>query len=352
MPIAPPQESFLDQAPIDLMELYGRMRTLTDQAGFESTLPAIWQCSDESQSIKKALLGYVYNCPTFNLGRIGALLDPSRLVTAAHHGKDVVVLGGSHIGAQEVDGIGYIERVNGALAPCCGMLAKVMDEYLRVYRRASQLIKICRGDGGFNIEVPYKYLFEKPVSDTVKIVINLNGLIDGSSIGEGTLGKIYRLNAELIEKYPDFIETLLETPQPIGVLLTPELFSFRKILDHESHEPKTMLEVSVFDFLPEIVAADFPHKRLCNINTWRQFHQIASFVTDNFDGVDVNIFVLAGLTIDHTIRHNSFIPQFGFWMERGLALEARYFGPEEINNLLAKQQVYKPPVTFLEYAGL
>ena len=113
-----------------------------------------------------------------------------------------------------------------------------------------------------------------------------------------------------------------------------------------------MIEVSVFEFLPEIVASPFPHRRLCNINTWRQFHRISSFITDDFDGSDSNIFVLAGLTLDHTIRHNTFIPQFGFWMEHGRALEARYFGPKEIYDLLAKQQVYKPPVTFLEYAGL
>ncbi|MCK5783460.1 MAG: hypothetical protein KAH06_03380, partial [Desulfobacterales bacterium] len=131
-----------------------------------------------------------------------------------------------------------------------------------------------------------------------------------------------------------------------------ELFSFKKNLNHESHEPKTMIEVSVFDFLPEVVASPFPHRRLCNINTWRQFHRIASFITDDFDGSDSNVFVLAGLTIDHTLRHNTFIPQFGFWMEHGRALEARYFGPKEIYDLLAEQPVYKPSITFLEYAGL
>ncbi|MCK4503368.1 MAG: hypothetical protein KAU22_10060 [Desulfuromonadales bacterium] len=337
---------------MNLMELYGRMRSLTDQAGFEKIIPAIWQCSDESQSIKKALLGYVYNCPTFNLGRIGALLDPLRLATAAHHGKDVVVLGGSHIGAQESDGIGYIERVDGRLAPCCGMLAHVMDDYLQVYRRATQLIKVFREDGVVKIEVPYKYLFEKPVSDTVRIIINLNNLVEGAALGEGTLGKIYRAHAKNVAANPELLASLQEVPQPIGALLTSELFSFQKKLDYESHEPKTMLEVAAFDFLPEIVASTFPHRRLCNINTWRQFHQIASFITDRFDGSNINIFVLAGLTIDHTIRHNTFIPQFGFWMEQGRALEARYFGPKEIYALLAEQKTYTPPVTFLEYAGL
>lgn len=352
MPIAPPLESLLDQTPMDLMELYGRMRSLTDQAGFTGTLPAIWQCSDESQSIKKALFGYVYNCPTFNLGRVGALLDPSRLATAAHHGQDIVILGGSHIGAEESDGIGYIERINGPHAPCCGMLARVLDDYLRIYRRATQLIKISREGNIAKVEIPYKYLFEKPVSESVRIVINIKSLIDGEALGEGTLGKIYRLNPKIVAEESELLKSLQIKPQPIGHLLSPELFSFRKKLNHDSHEPKTMLEVSVFDFLAEVVAAPFPHRRLCNINTWRQFHRIASFITDSFDGSDINIFVLAGLTIDHTIRHNTVIPQFGFWMEHGRALEARYFGPMEIYNLLAEQQIYRPPVTFLEYAGL
>ncbi len=352
MPIAPPAERLLDQPPMDLMDLYGRMRSLTDQAGFEGTLPAIWQCSDESQSIKKALFGYVYNCPSFNLGRVGGLLDPTRLATAAYHGKDLVILGGSHIGAEESSGVGYIRRVNGQHVPCCGMLGRVLDEYLRVYRRATQLIKVFRQDNIYKIEIPYKYLFEKPASDTARILIKVDKLVSGDALGEGTLGKVYQLHAEIITEQPAFLSAVQETPQPLGVILTPERFSFRKKLNHESHEPKTMLEVSVFDFLPEIVASPRPHLRLCNINTWRQFHRIASYITDGFDGRDSNIFVLAGLTIDHTLRHNTVIPQFGFWMEHGRALEARYFGPNEINSLLSEQEIYKPPVTFLEYADL
>lgn len=351
MPIAPPAETFLDQTPMDLMELYGRMRSLTDSAGFEKTLPAIWQCSDESQSIKKALFGYVYNCPTFNLGRVGALLDPTRLATTSHHGKDVVILGGSHIGAKESSGIGYIERINGNLVPCCGMLGRVLDEYLLIYRRATQLIKIFREGDIVKIEIPYKYLFEKPVSDTARIVININGLVNGCALGEGTLGKIYRAHPDIANEESELLTSLQKRPQPIGHLLKPGLFSFRKNLKYDSHEPKAMLEVSLFDFMPEVVASPFPHRRLGNINTWRQFHRLASYITDSFDGRDINVFVLAGLTIDHTIRHNTIIPQFGFWMEHGRALEARYFGPTEIYNLLAEQPIYKPPVTFLEYAG-
>jgi len=352
MPLAPPAEELLEQTPQNLMQTYGRMRSLTDRAGFSGTLPAIWQCSDESQSIKKALFGYVYDYPSFNLGRVGALLDPARLATAASHGKDLVIFGGSHIGTEENSGYGYIERADGQQAPCCGMLARILRDYLSVYRRASQLIKISRANQHQLIEVPYKYLFKKPLSEHVRIQLDLAALTEGPALGEGTLGKIYRLNPALISANQQAINQLTEKPEPIGSLLGATCFSFRKRLDHESHEPQHMIEASIYDFLPDVVTSRKPHRRLCNINTWRQFHRLASFITDEFEGQGRNIFVLAGLTVDQSIRHNAIIPQFGFWMENGNALEAKYYGPDEINQLLRKQPVYKPPVSFLEYAGL
>ncbi|PLY01302.1 MAG: hypothetical protein C0624_10720 [Desulfuromonas sp.] len=352
MPISPPAEQLLELPEMNLMELYGRLRSLTDAAGFSGTLPAIWQCSDESQAIKKALFGYAYNSPSFNLGRVGALLDPTRLATAAHHGHDLVVVGGSHIGADERNGIGYIERVHGQVAPCCGMLRRMLEEYLQVYRRASQLIKVFRVAGPVKVEVPYKYLFRKPVGETVRLQLHLERLVDGEALGEGSLGKVYRLHPELSEALSEHLPELGSTPTPIGPLLRPQLFSFSKVIDAESREPKQMLEASVAEFLPEIVTARYPHRRLCDVHTWRQFHRIASYITDAFDGSGRNIFVLAGLTIDYSIRRNTFVPQFGFWMEQGRALEARYYNPEQVHALLGEQKIYRPPVTFLEYAGI
>jgi hypothetical protein len=352
MPIAPPDEKLLDLPPMELMDLFGRMRSMTDEAGFTGTLPAIWQCSDESQSIKKSLFGYTYNCPSFNLGRVGALLDPTRLATAAHHGNDLVIIGGSHIGTEESDGIGYIRRIHGGVAPCCGMLGRVLNEYLHVYRRATKLIKISHKSDSFIIEIPYKYLFPKPAGDTARMKINLEKLTGGEALGEGTLGKLYPLNPAIIEKNRQALSGWDEESTPIGKLFSPELFTFCKQIDMESREPQHMLEASIFDFMPEIVSSSRPHRRMCDINTWRQFHRIASYITDSFDGSGRNIFVLAGLTIDKTISHNSFMPQFGFWMKQGRALEARYFGPEQVRKLLLSQKVYKPPVTYLEYAGI
>ncbi|NJC87187.1 MAG: hypothetical protein FIB02_01440, partial [Desulfuromonas sp.] len=246
MPIAPPPEATLDHPPMGLMELLGRMRSLTDQAGFSGTLPAIWQCSDESQMIKKALFGYVYDCPSFDLGRVGALLDPTRLMTAGHHGHDIVILGGSHLGAHEEDGIGYVARVHGKVAPCCGMLQRMLHEYRQVYRRAAQLISVKRGDTGILIEIPYKYLFRKPAGDTARIQIHLEHLVDGNALQEGSLGKVYRLHPDVSNRYPQAIDALGTAPQPIGELLDAQSFSFIKKVNHESMEPRHMLESSVF----------------------------------------------------------------------------------------------------------
>ena len=351
MQLTPPDEKLLDLPSMNLMDLYGRMRSLTDEASFEGTLPAIWQCSDESQAIKKALFGYVYNCPPLNLGQMGALLDPTRLVAAANHGNDLVILGGSHIGAEEQAGIGYIRRIHNQVVPCCGTLSRLLNEYLQVYQRATQLIKVFRKGETVTIEVPYMYLFSEQRGQSVKILLKLDKLVDGEAFAEGSLGKIYRIHPRMLEKNPDFFAKLSETPVPIERALTSDTFSFRRQIERDCRNTREWIETSISDFLPEIVSSSRPHKRLCDVNTWRQFHRITSYLTDSPDVRNRNIFVLAGLTIDHTVQHNTFIPQYGFWMEQGCVPESRYFDSHEINDLLSRQKSYRPPVTFLEYAG-
>ncbi len=135
-------------------------------------------------------------------------------------------------------------------------------------------------------------------------------------------------------------------------LLSGDLFQFSKRLDLQSYDPLIMIEVSVFDFLPAIVASPHPHRRLADVNTWRQFHRLAAYLIDSFDSGERNILVVAGLTLDHSIRRNSFVPQFGFLMEKGRALDATYFGPVEINAALHRQEIFRPQQDFLEYAGV
>ncbi len=354
MPISPPVESLLDQPPMELMDLFGRMRSFTDEAGFTGTLPIVWQCSDESQMIKKSLFGYVYNCPAFNLGRVGSLIDPTRLIPASHHGRDLVILGGSHIGGTEEDGVGYVERIHGNVAPCCGMLHRLLLPYLTLYQRAATLITLFRGPGGLKVEIPYKYLLRKSTDKHTHphLHLNIERLVDGEPLRDASQGKVYRLNKEFASHYQHELASIDKDPIPIGKLLDISTFYFTKRLNVENHEPDALLEFSVFDYMPDIVTSAYPHRRMADINTWRQFHRLAAYLTDSFDSGERNIFVVAGRTIDHSIKHNSFIPQFGFWMQQGRALQARYFNAPELNELLEKQAVFSPEQTFLEYAEI
>jgi hypothetical protein len=354
MPISPPIETLLDQPPMQLMDLFGRMRSLTSEARFEGQLPVVWQCSDESQNIKKSLFGYVYDCPVFNLGRVGALIDPKRLIPASHHGRDLIILGGSHIGGSEEAGIGYVQRVHGKVAPCCGMLHRLMSPYLTLYQRASTLITLFRGPGGLKVEIPYKYLLRKSTDthDHPHLHLNIDQLVDGEPLRDASQGKVYRLNKDFTNRYQHSLKEISKTSIPISKLLDPSTFYFTKKLNDAVHDPDCLLESSVFDFMPDIVTSPYPHRRMADINTWRQFHRLASYVTDSFDSSDRNILIIAGLTIDHTIKHNTFIPQFGFWMQQGRALQARYFNAPELNDLLGEQEVIAPNKTFLEYAEI
>jgi hypothetical protein len=232
------------------------------------------------------------------------------------------------------------------------MLQRLLQEYRQVYRRAAQLITVKREDGGILIEIPYKYLFRKPAGDSARIQIHLERLVLGEALQEGSLGKVYRLHPDVTGRYPQVIAAVGAAPLPIGELLDAQAFSFIKKVNHESLEPRHMLESSMFAYMPEVVTSAHPHRRLCDITTWRQFHRLAAYLTDSFDSGDRNILVVAGLTLDHSLKYNTFIPQFGFWMEQGRALHARYFSPADLNALLAAQPVYRPQQTFLEYAGV
>lgn len=351
MPIQPPSDALFAQPAMEPMELFGRMRALTIDRSFSGTLPVIWQCSDESQGIKRALFGYTFDCPSFNLGRVGALLDPTRLATAAHHGHDLVIFGGSHLGAHEKGGLGYIERVHGQVSPCCGLLCRVLQEYLEVYQRAALFIRLLRAPDGLCIEIPYKYLFRKPAGTTARIQINLSRLVAGEPLYDSNLGKVYQLHPALVEAHAADLASVTVEPSAIGPLLGPGLFTFNKALNPESLDPRTMLEVGIFDFWSDIVTSPNPHRRLANVNTWRQFHRLAAYLTDAFSGKNRNVLVVAGLTLDHSIRRNTVIPQFGWLMERESSQQGSYLDPPTVSALLAAQSIFRPPKSYLEYAG-
>lgn len=352
MPIQPPSEELFAQPALEPMELFGRMRALTIERGFTGTLPVIWQCSDESQGIKRALFGYAFDCPSFNLGRVGALLDPTRLATAAHHGHDLVIFGGSHLGAREEGGIGYIERVHGQVSPCCGLLCRVLKEYLEVYQRAADFIRLLRAPDGLHIEIPYKYLFRKPAGASARIQISLSRLTAGEPLYDSYLGKVYHLHPALVEQHAAELASVTAEPRAIGALLGPGLFTFSKALNSDSLDPRTMLEVGIFDFWSDIVTSPNPHRRLANVNTWRQFHRLAGYLTDAFSGKNRNVLVIAGLTLDHSIRLNTVIPQFGWLMDRNSSQQGHYLDPIKVTEILSAQPVFRPPKSYLEYAGV
>ncbi|MEA3465954.1 MAG: hypothetical protein U9R29_08135 [Thermodesulfobacteriota bacterium] len=350
--ISPPDVHLLDQPPMAVLDLYGRMFSYTSSRSFKGVQPAMWQCSDESQGIKRSLFGYVYNCPVFNLGRVGALIDAQRLLPAGRHGQDLVIFGGSHIGSHLIDGIGHVERVNGSISPCCGMLYRVLKDYLHLYRRARGLIRLFREGSSLRIEIPYKYLFVPRAADSPQLKLHIERLVEGNALRDSGNGKVYRLNGEFAQKHDFAIRELDGDGCVIGDLLESDHFTFVQKLDYDSQDIGDLITTSVFGFMNEIVTSAQPHRRLADINTWRQFHHLINYLTDHFELRDRNIFIVAGLCIDHSVRLNTIIPQFGFLLEGGQVLDAKYFGPKEINSLLNSNTPTLPDYTFMQYAGV
>lgn len=348
----PPPENSLQRPPMGLFDLYGRMFSLAKANMFSGTQPAVWQCSDESQGIKKALLGYMFDCPVFDLGRVGALVDPQRLIPASHHGQDLVILGGSHLGADERDGLGFVKRINGKDSTCCGLLHRILSPYLELYRRASSHIRLLRENNNIRLEIPYKYLFVQKPSPLPAIHLRLRRLVNGEALRDSSQGKIFPIHPQFLQSHEHSLASARQGSRPLDELLQPNYFRFSRRLPDDSQQPQDLIEAGIFDFLPDIVTCAYPHRRLANINTWRQFHVLVSYLTDSFNYHNRNIFVVAGLTIDHSIRHNSFIPQFGFLLKQGNALDAEHFGPQEIAPLLERFPPASPAESFLNYAGI
>lgn len=350
--ISPPDPHLLDQPEMSVLDLYGRMVSFTRSKNFERVQPAMWQCSDESQGIKRALFGYVYDWPVFNLGRVGALIDEQRLNPAGRHGQDLVVFGGSHIGLHLKNGIGHVERVNGMQSPCCGMLYRVLRDYLHLYRRASCLIRLFREGSSPRIEIPYKYLFVPRATAQPQLKLHVDRLVEGSALRDSGHGKIFRLNEQFASHHEFAIRQLNNEGRVIADLLDRDHFTFVQKLNYDSPEADDLITTSVFGFMSEIVTSAHPHRRLADIHTWRQFHHLTTCLTDHFELRDRNIFIVAGLCIDHSVRLNTIIPQFGFMLENGRVLDAEYFGPVEINALLRRHTPILPDDNFMHYAGV
>lgn len=334
---------------MNLMDFYGKLYTYTKNQQFKNTQPIIWQCSDESQGIKKSLFGYVFDCPVFNLGRVGALSDAERIEPVSHHGDDLVILGGSHVGTIERDGINYIRRINGSESPCCGMLYRIISDYLEQYKKAQNAIKIMKKGGCFYIIIPYKYLHKQQAISHSELMVVFEALISGEAVEESSHGKVFPLNESFMLKHAKELETL-EGVVPIGKFLTKDTFKFIGIQEEHTLNFGSNLNASLFEFMPEIVASDNPHRRVADINTWREFHKIASYLTDNFLGKDRNILLISGLTIDHSTKKNTFVPQFGFTIKKEDKYDVSYYNPIEINHLLDSLDVYRPEKTYMEYA--
>lgn len=352
MPVSPPNASLMAQIQINMMDLFGKLYTISQSNNFTGTQPAIWQCSDESQGIKKALFGYVFDCPVFNLGNVGAIVNTDRMVPASHHGQDIVIVGGSHIGAEVAQGIGFIDRINGKKAECCGMLFRILDEYLQLYKTAQSSITIHQEDDQFYIEIPYRYLQKHLSSTQPEIIIHISKLINGDSATESSQGKVFQLNNEFTAKYKSELSTISQDPTPINTLLDKDLFVFEENINHTSAEAVDIIKASLIDYMPEIVTCTYPHRRIADINTWREFHKITAYLIETFQHTDRNIFLVAGLTVDYSIKKNMFVPQFGFSLRPSEKEKIQYFNPIEINEYLREIDTYSPQKTFMEYAGI
>src|ERR1700761_8851924 len=226
--------------------------------GFErdQMMPSRAFCSDESQGYPVILIAQHFGTFPFDHGRVGGKVAVNRHGPYAHHGEDLVIIQGSHVGYDADSGrFGVYRRLRtdgGAMGDNCGKLCGVLHWYQEEYRHASEQVLCGALDGEDVVVIDNQYLDEKRPEG---LFLNLDMIVVGDPVKVMSTAKVFRPSMAFIDRFGD--EVWKEKPRPIGAALTADLFSFNRpaASDIEGHD---ILEVALAPAMPTLVTSRNP----------------------------------------------------------------------------------------------
>lgn len=222
-------------------------------------MPSRAFCSDESQGFPIILIAKQFGTFPFNHGLVGGVVATDRHGPHSSHGEDMVIIQASHVGYDpESRKFGIYRRLQ--TEDCrhssnCGKVMGILLWYQEEYEFASRNIIL------------------EPSGDTRRI--SINNLLLRTGRAEGLFLDLERIiawddrgnprlvrslsTARTFEAAPEFISRVGkcwpregEDPVPIGKLLTPDLFRFKRDLVADT-ESQGHLEQNLIDPMPWIV---------------------------------------------------------------------------------------------------
>lgn len=294
-----------------------RLYNLCKSLGFEAgrIMPSRAFCSDESQGYPIILIAKHFGTFPFNHGMVGGIVATDRHGPHAHHGKDLVIIQASHVGydpeKQEWGSYRRLQMDSEVLTTACGKICGILDWYRNEYRFARENIYFTRLDGTPVIVIDNQLLnLERKQGlflqlDKMVIADEAGGLSEPLRVYSTAKG--YRISSGLL-KLINTTELEEGKHNPIGEILTADIFDFRQQIEDEDEEGRTHLEQNLGFAMPAIVTADSPPLAAALANTQVEFDRAYRTLLNEPEYQNRNLLFIAGINIDISPQPGQLFP--------------------------------------------
>jgi len=275
-------------------------------------MPSRAFCSDESQGFPIILLAKQFGAFPFNHGQVGGIVSTDRHGPHASHGEDLVIIHATHVSYEpEEEKFGSYRRIQ--THDChhssnCGKIAGTLKWYLDEYKFACDNIFLEKDDAGkYQISINNFSLNE---GRSEGLFIDLNRLIAVDHDGKAEL--IRSMSTTRCFKASPELSQLLKNlnwteKKPIGSLLIPEWFKFKRTLNPEV-EGADHLEKNLLDSMPWIVTHPAPSLAAAQVLTQAEFDRAYRTIINEPAYQNHNLIFISGLNIDISPRHDQVFP--------------------------------------------
>lgn len=276
-------------------------------------MPSRAFCSDESQGFPIILIAKQFGTFPFNHGVGGGGVAIDRHGPHASHGKDLVIIQASHVGYDPQTRLFGCYRRN-QTSDCsqssnCGKLTEVMSWYRDEYDFACNNIFLEPAQQtGHQISIN-NLLLQADRAEGLLLI--LDRLIDHDAAGNPILIRSLS-TARRFQAAPDLVARIgsrwpTGRRQPIGTMLTPDLFTFRRNRVREP-ESQSHLEQNLINPMPWILTDAAPALAAAQVNTQVEFDRTHRTLNKERGYQNRNLLFIAGLNIDISPREDQVFP--------------------------------------------
>ncbi len=304
-------------------------------------MPSRAFCSDESQGFPIILIAKQFGTFPFNHGLVGGVVATDRHGPHASHGDDMVIIQASHVGYEpETKKFGVYRRLQ--TKDChhssnCGKVMGVLAWYQEQFEFARSNIVLEPSGNQRRISINNLLL---RTGRQEGLFLDLERIISWDERGNPKLVRSLS-TARTFEAAPELIARIGKhwpeeggEPMPIGRLLTPDLFRYKRdlVVDTES---QGHLEQNLIDPMPWILTHPEPALAAAQINTQVEFDRAYRSILMEKDYQGRRLLFIAGLNIDISPKKEQIFPLTKF-----IPWAAYIQGSDGSHSILEQRQLF------------